>query len=53
LTGWISLDLERPWKTEIDFAIDLRDGSAHPDDWPGLGGASPTDEVDTDLDGTG
>jgi len=51
--GWISLDLERLWKAEIDFAIDLRDGSAHPDDWPGLGGVAPADEVDPDLDGTG
>jgi len=51
--GWISLDLERLWKAEIDFAIDLRDGSAHPDDWPGLGGIPSADEVDPDLDGTG
>lgn len=51
--GWISLDLERLWKAEIDFAIDLRDGSAHPDDWPGLGGIVSADEVDPDLDGTG
>ncbi|MHB1516794.1 MAG: hypothetical protein ACYCVN_01645 [Acidimicrobiales bacterium] len=50
--GWINLDLERLWKAEVDFAIDLRDGSAHPDEWPGLGGVWSADAVDPDLDGT-
>jgi hypothetical protein len=49
--GWISLDLERLWKAEVDFAIDLSDGSADPSEWPGFGGAWAAETDDLDLDG--
>ena len=49
--GWISLDLDRLWKAEVDFAIELKEGKAHPDDWPGFGGSRSADAVDLDLDG--
>ena len=51
--SWISLDLERLWKAEVDFAVDLRDGIAHPGDWPGFGGAWSAEADDLDLDGPG
>jgi len=50
--GWISLDLERLWKAEVDFAIDLREGSADPDEEPGFGRNWSADEVDPDFDGS-
>jgi hypothetical protein len=48
--GWIRLDLERLWKAEVDFAIDLTDGRADPSEWPGFGGswAAETDDLDPD-----
>jgi hypothetical protein len=50
---WISLDLERLWKAEVDFAIDLRDGNAAPDDWPGFTGSWSAEDGDVGLDGPG
>ena len=37
--NWITLDLETFWRSEVDFAVDLRDGLTQPDDWPGFGGS--------------
>ena len=48
--GWITLHLDRFWTAEVDFAIDLTEGNAGPDDWPGFG--PWVSEVDPpDLDG--
>ncbi len=49
--GWITLDLERLWKAEVDFAIDLKEGRAHPDDWPGFSGLRSPEADDPGLDG--
>jgi hypothetical protein len=49
--GWITLDLERLWKAEVEFAIDLKEGTAHPDDWPGFSGLWQAETDAPGLDG--
>ena len=49
--GWITLDLERLWKAEVDFAVDLKEGRADPDDWPGFSGLRSAEADDLGLDG--